>query len=120
MIDEWMETYGYERVFLATEDEDVLEWMRDRYGEKLLAVSQERHRVEELEGTMLLADLDKIKDKNSHEIMEDNLVNYFYALYMLSQCQGFICSGYCNGYDLVLNFNQNQFEHVYLFQKGES
>ncbi|MDO4803810.1 MAG: hypothetical protein Q4A32_03200 [Lachnospiraceae bacterium] len=120
MIDEWMEKYGYEKLFLATEDMDILKWMREHYKGKLLAVSQERHSVQDLRGTLLLADLDKLSSEDPNLTLEETTVNYFYALYMLSQCQGFICSGYCNGYDLVLNFNQNKFEHVYLFQKGES
>ena len=124
MIDEWMKKYGYDKIFLATEDEDILEWMRNYYKDKLLAVSQERHRVGDLKGELLLADLNKPGDEDHDEHLEENIVNYFYALYMLSQCQAFICSGYCNGYDLVMSFNyntyyhQNEFERVHLFQKG--
>ncbi|MBR2766184.1 MAG: hypothetical protein IKE03_09420 [Blautia sp.] len=120
MIDEWMEKYDYEKVFLATEDKDILEWMRKRYPGKLLAVSQERHSVEDLKGGMLLADLDRERDEDHDDVLEENIVNYFYALYMLSRCKAFICSGYCNGYDLVMNFNDNKFERVKLFQKGEA
>ncbi len=118
MIDEWMEKYDCEKIVLATEDKDVLEWMKKRYQGKLLAISQERHSVEELKGNLLLADLDRQKEDHN-AVLEENIVNYFYALYMLSQCKAFICSGYCNGYDLVMNFNSNKFEHVHLFQKGE-
>lgn len=119
LIDEWMENYGYEKIFLATEDKDILMWMKNHYKDKMLAVSQERHSVADLKGKLLLADLDNLSKGNHMEVLEENIVNYFYALYMLSQCNAFICSGYCNGYDLVLNFNEDQFEHVYLFQKGE-
>lgn len=122
LIDEWMAKYNYEKIFLATEDKDILNWMRDHYKEKLLAVSQERHSVNDLQDEQLLADLDQqsVGEYNINQILEENIVNYFYALYMLSQCHGFVCSGYCNGFDLVLHFNQGKFEHVHLFQKGEA
>ena len=120
LIDEWMEAYGYEKIFLATEDKNVLEWMRKRYPGKLLAVSQVRHSVDDLKGGLLLADLDRASGEDMNQILEDNIVNYFYALYMLSRAKAFICSGYCNGYDLVIHFNENQFEHVKLFQKGDA
>jgi hypothetical protein len=92
--------------------------MKDHYQNKVLAISQERHSVDELKGTLLLADLDRQSDRDHNEVLEENIVNYFYALYMLSQCKAFICSGYCNGYELVKDFNKNKFEHIYLFQKG--
>lgn len=118
MINEWMKEYDYDTIFLATEDKDILNWMKDHYQNKVLAISQERHSVDELKGTLLLADLDRQSDRDHNEVLEENIVNYFYALYMLSQCKAFICSGYCNGYELVKDFNKNKFEHIYLFQKG--
>lgn len=118
LIDKWMKDYDYEEIFLATEDADILKWMKDHYKDKLLAVAQERHSVADLKGGMLLADLAR-QEEDPAQTLEEVIVNYFYALYMLSQCDAFICSGYCNGYDLVMHFNKNKFEHVYLFQKGD-
>ena len=33
--------YGYERVFLATEDRDILKTMREKFGKQIVAVAQE-------------------------------------------------------------------------------
>ena len=49
------------------------------------------------------------------DTLEDTTINYFYALYMLSRCDSFMCSGQCNGYDMVCRFNENRFDRVYKF-----
>ena len=119
LIDEWMAKYNYEKIFLATEDKDILNWMRDHYKESW-ATSQERQRHRFRTSSFSPTSISRasgntISTRSSRKI----LVNYV-ALYMLSQCHGFVCSGYCNGFDLVLHFNQGKFEHVHLFQKGEA
>ncbi|MBR4573805.1 MAG: hypothetical protein IKO16_02745 [Lachnospiraceae bacterium] len=42
MIHEWIKEYGFEKIFLATEDEDALEYMRNEFGHMTVALSQER------------------------------------------------------------------------------
>lgn len=115
-VDHWMEEDMYDRIFLATEDLDVLNFMRKRYGKKLIVIAQERHSISELQGKMLLADLERKDTENYDGTVAENTVNYFYALYVLSCCNSFICSGYCNGYELVKAFNAGRFEKEYLFE----
>ena len=45
MIHEWIEEDKYDRIFLATEDQDILERMREEFGSMVIAISQESHRV---------------------------------------------------------------------------
>jgi hypothetical protein len=56
VIHKWMEEYGYERIFLATEDQDNFEKMRAEFPGKIIAISQERMRVADLrkKGTSLI------------------------------------------------------------------
>ena len=50
--------------------------------------------------------------------VEDTTINYFYALYFLSKCESFMCSGQCNGYSTVLEFNGGRFKREYKFSVG--
>ena len=52
------------------------------------------------------------------EKLEDTMINYFYALYMLSKCDSFICSGRCNGADIVKSLNNGRFTRSYKFAVG--
>ena len=119
LVHEWVKEYGFERVFLATEDEDALEYMRGKFGHKLVALSQERLKQSDLRKNEILSDYEKEHaDGMYEEKLEDTTVNYFYALYMLSRCDSFICSGRCNGADIVMSFNNGRFSHFYKFAVG--
>ena len=119
LVHEWMEEYGFDKIFLATEDEDALEYMRSEFGHKLVALSQERLRLSDLRQNEILSDYEKEHaDGMYEEKLEDTTVNYFYALYMLSRCDSFISSGRCNGADIVMSFNNGRFAHYYKFAVG--
>lgn len=119
LIHEWIETYGFNRVFLATEDEDALEYMRHEFGSLVVALSQERLKLSDLRKDELLTDYEKENaDGMYEEKLEDTTINYFYALYILSRCDSFICSGRCNGSDIVRSFNNGRFSNFYKFAVG--
>ena len=119
LIHEWVSEYGFERVFLATEDEDALEYMRAELGHLVVALSQERLKLSDLRQNEILSDYEKEHaDGMYEEKLEDTTINYFYALYMLSKCDSFICSGRCNGADIVKSFNNGRFSHFYKFAVG--
>lgn len=119
LIHEWMEEYGFEKIFLATEDEDALLYMRSEFGHQVVALSQERLRLSDLRQNEILSDYEKEHaDGMYEEKLEDTTVNYFYALYMLSRCDSFVCSGRCNGADIVVSFNNGRFSHYYKFAVG--
>jgi uncharacterized protein (UPF0264 family) len=40
LIRKWMKDYGYEKIFLATEDADILAQMRKEFGKSMVALSQ--------------------------------------------------------------------------------
>lgn len=120
-IREWIDRDGYEVIFLATEDQNALERMREEFGDMLIAVAQERHTVEEFTDVRMISDLEKklYEETEYDRRVMDTTVNYIYAIYLLSRCDGFIASGQCNGVDMVLSFNENRFENYYRFAVGE-
>ncbi|MBQ8942273.1 MAG: hypothetical protein IJ062_10605 [Firmicutes bacterium] len=122
-INKWLEEDGYDLIFLASEDADICEQMIKEYGPKLRLLSQERHRVSDFTDVTIISDLEK-KERTGRDYeiaLADTTINYFYALYLLSKCDSFMCSGQCNGYDMVLAFNQNKFDRLYKFNiSGET
>lgn len=118
-IHQWMEEYGYEKLFLATEDADILAKMRAEFGRKMVALAQKRITVSHLKDGQIISDYEKENNKEDyHYRLEDTTINYFYALYILSRCDAFLCSGQCNGWDNVLSLNDGKFERSYKFSVG--
>lgn len=119
LIHKWVKDYGYEKIFLATEDADILAQMRKEFGKSMVALSQQRISVRDLKQGQIIADYEKENANGDYtEKLEDTTVNYFYALYLLSRCDAFICSGQCNGWDTVISLNENRFERNYKFAVG--
>ncbi len=116
-IKEWMEQDGYEVIFLATEDKDVLDQMREEFGNKVVVIAQERHSVTEFEKGQIINELEKqIYSEEEYDArIIDTTINYYYALHLLSSCDAFMCSGQNNGWDTVNAMNAGKFERVYKF-----
>ncbi|MBQ6296674.1 MAG: hypothetical protein IJQ16_09065 [Selenomonadaceae bacterium] len=117
-IREWLDADGYDLIFLATEDQDILERMRKEFGSMIRVISQVRHSVKDFGNARLLSELEKKESENDAGILEDTTVNYFYALYLLSKCQSFMVSGKCHGESVVKSFNHGKFKRFYRFQVG--
>ena len=113
VIKEWLEEDGYEKIFLATEDKDNFEKIKAAFPGKVLAISQERMGISDLEkqGATLIYEYEAKANKGQAYIdaLEDTTVNYFYALYILSKCDSFLCSGQCNGWDTVRSLKDGKF-----------
>jgi hypothetical protein len=110
-IEKWMEEDGYDGIVLATEDEDMLEGMRKAFGNKLIAIAQERYKVKQFEKSETIAELEhEIIDEKEYSIhLEDTTVNYFYAIYLLSKCESFIYSNICGGERIAHIFNNGKY-----------
>lgn len=118
-IHQWIDTYGFEKIFLATEDKNILKEMRAEFGKMLSALSQERIGVSDLKRGQLLSDYEK--EHGGYDYigkLADTTVNYFYALYLLSRCDSFMCSGQCNGWNTVLSLKEGEFDQCYKFAVG--
>ena len=51
--------------------------------------------------------------------MEDSLVNYFYALYLLSRCESFMYSGQCGGVVLTKSLCSSEFRRMWCFAESK-
>jgi hypothetical protein len=113
VIQEWIEEDGYEKIFLATEDKDNLDKIKAAFPGKVIAISQERMSTSDLEkkGTTLIYEYEQKANQGQayYDALEDTTVNYFYALYILSRCDSFLCSGQCNGWDTVRSLKGGKF-----------
>ncbi len=114
VIQEWMDEGQYDKIFLATEDKDNYDKIRAAFPGKVIAVSQERHSISEMKknNSNLIYEFEqKLNTGKAYiDALEDTTVNYFYALYILSKCDAFLCSGQCNGWDTVRTLNNGKFE----------
>lgn len=114
VIDKWLEEDGYEKIFLATEDKDHLDKIKAAFPGKVLAISQKRIGISDLEkqGSTLIYEYEQKKYQGQayEEALEDTTINYFYALYILSRCDSFLCSGQCNGWDTVRSLKEGKFQ----------
>ena len=75
------------------------------YKEGLYTLNRNKQRSPEI------SDLEKdiYNEKEYDDRETDNTINY-YALYILSQCDGFLSSSMCNGVFIVGVFNEGRFE----------
>lgn len=121
-IKKWMQENDYKTIFLATEDKDIYDAFLKEFPGKVRVIAQERHSVSEMkekDATLIYEFEKKLNSGKAYEdALEDTTVNYFYALYILSKCDAFMCSGQCNGWDVVRSFNKGKFEKEYKFTVG--
>ncbi len=110
-VNEYLKKYDYDKIFVATEDEYFLERMISAFPHKILAVSQERHRVTDFHDLKYISELEKKQYSGDayNASVDDTTANYFYAMYMLSRCESFISNCMCSGVSIVSSFNDGKF-----------
>lgn len=103
---------GYDAIFLATEDKDYYKALVETFSKDLIAISQTRISQSELKECIFISELEKARstEETYDDIQEDSMVNYFYALYLLSMCDGFLGTPTCSGVFMVKSFNKGKFE----------
>ena len=110
-----MDAEGYEKIFLATEDSDKLNALISAFPGKIVALSQKRYSLKDFtDGVNLISEIEK-KNRTPEEqeaITEDTTINYFYAIYLLSKCDGFLATPYTNGVRCVQAFNRGRFTYM--------
>lgn len=114
IIKEKMKQFSCDHIFLATEDQDKFEEMTRAFPGQVIAISQTRLRVSDMNNaeTIYEVEKDKFSEDEYNVKIEDTLANYLYAIYMLSHCAGFITTPPTNAFDLVMNLNKGRFEFV--------
>lgn len=113
---------NYDAIFLATEDQDYYRAFVEAFPNNLIVISQNRISKEELKDYILISELEKARsrEENNSGLIEDNMVNYFYALYLLSKCDGFLATPMCGGVAMVRSFNKGKFDCFQVVQAPKS
>lgn len=115
LVREKMENDGYDVIFLATEDSDKLKTLVSAFPGQIVALAQERYSLRDFkDGVNLISEIEK-KNRTPEEqeaLTEDTTVNYFYAIYLLSKCDGFLATPFTNGVRCVQMFNGGRFSYM--------
>lgn len=113
ILHERLDEFKYDGIFLATEDKDYFDILTKEFKHKILAISQERYSINQLDDLRLISELEvKQSSKENYEAtVEDNTVNYIYATYLLSKCESFITTPQCNGAEMARAFKNGKFIH---------
>lgn len=107
-----MREYKCDFVFVATEDADILDIFKEKFGDYLLYVNQNRIRQEEMTNANLVVDITS-KSKQDKYIMG---LDYLLSTYILASCPCFI-GGRTGGTKGVL-LMQEGFEYCYIYNLG--
>ena len=107
-----METNNCSYLFLATEDSDILEAFRNKFGNKLLSIEQKRYSSNDV------AELNSISQLESNNISDKIKIamDYISALNILATCKYFI-GGIAGGTQGVYLMS-NGFEYDHLWNLG--
>ncbi|MCR5102522.1 MAG: hypothetical protein K6B41_14340 [Butyrivibrio sp.] len=106
--------HPYKYIYLATEDQEIFDIMKDAYGDRLIYTDQERFTINK--GQLLI----ELHGKDTKEKGKGFRLGaeYLLTLRLLSRCESFIASGYCGGTTEALRENDGKYRFVYVFDKG--
>lgn len=104
-----LETGGYDGIYLATEDADIYETLKEHFKDKLYAPNVVRYSRGELSNIN-----NAIIERDNDRYLKGE--EYLKSMWMLTQCKAFI-AGNVSGTVGVLLLNEN-YEYKYIFNKG--
>lgn len=99
----------YDYIFLATEDENILNTFSDYYKEKLLFIEQKRYKTDTKGKTL--------SQMNQRDDLYKRGLEYLSAIYILSKCESLITCRVGGGLGASL-FNKGQYERLYAIDMG--
>lgn len=106
-IDKYMERYNCTHVFVATEDEAILEKLKQKYGPNLLFVHQKRFgRV-----NSYLYDTKEFEGIDTQELT----LNYLKAIYCLSKCEGLVAGRTSGTVGACIMADSYSFKHIFTY-----
>ena len=108
-IDEFLKKYGNMKIFLATEDEDILNYLRQRYGD--LIFTTDNNVIKNYSGKNFLTN--EIKGVNKYKFGLDYLVK----MICLARCKYLIASMAAGAFFADL-YNANNYADKYIFKLG--
>lgn len=108
-LKKYMKTWNCEYIFLATEDEDALGYLKEVFTDKLLYINQLRYRNT---GDKFLAEIEN--DRPNDRYLRG--LEYLTAMFCLTKCN-YLISGRNSGLNGALLLRENDFDDMYIFIK---
>lgn len=109
-IREVEDTWDFDRLYLATEDESVCSKMAEHFKARIRFTDQKRYTVKP---GQLLVELHGGKEEGKGFLLG---AEYICSVCLLSQCNSLIASGECGALTEALRENNGRYEHVYVFE----
>lgn len=105
----------FDAIFLATEDANIFNDMKNHYGDKLL--SYQKIRIDDAEGSFLCKKIEKIATQNSDKDFKKKLMTeYLISIWLLSKCDSLIAP--VIGSTLGVLCMGEKFEHQHFIHLG--
>ncbi len=112
---QYMTAHQYEYIYLATEDHDVLDVFRTRFGSKVLSCQQQRFSDK---GSRKLAELVRdVRDNNEADARQLG-EEYYFSIALLACCDSIIGT-HCAGMRAAITLNGCRYRLVRVFHKGK-
>ncbi len=102
---------NYSKVYLSTEDGDILDILKEHFGEKLIYNNQYRFRNF---NDVRLGEA-KIERENDGFLRG---AEYISSMYLLSRCESLVASGECAGVGIARVMNNGRYKNQFIFNLG--
>ena len=124
LICEYMKKWDFEYIFISTMYEDSIEKLREKFGDKVLAIKRKRERMqdtsEQFEKVWRMQQNNEMKalkqycdEMISKNVRMEQTISYMQEVLLLSKCNYFI-GAKCSGTIAACALNGGQFEDMYI------
>jgi hypothetical protein len=113
IIRKYLAQWDATHVFVSIDDEETLEYIKEELGDVILSIPRNRPQFYDRGAPKLEIYEKKFIEVEGAERYDRNL-GYLTEIYLLSQCQSFLC-GRSSGAATAVIINGNQYQHKYYF-----
>ena len=114
-IEELLDEWKLEYIFIATEDERYCKYYRERFGDKVYMTDQERYNTEPDE---MLAQM--YRRKGNYNKGFERGADYILAVYLLSKCNSLLASGNCMAVGEAAKMKDGEYKNRFVFDLGRN
>ena len=114
-IEELLDEWKLEYVFIATEDERYCKYYKERFGDKVYMTDQERYNTNPDE---MLAQM--YRRKGNYNKGFERGADYILAVYLLSKCDSLLASGGCMAVDESARMKKGEYRNRFVFDLGRN
>ena len=115
IVDQFMKRYKINKVFLVTEDGEIYDKVKKKYGQNCIVASFDKY-IYNYDGNKFLSNDKVINDLGTSAY--ERAMNYLVKMIILSKC-GYLVGGNTNGMWAANVFADKTFKDKYIFELGE-